>query len=143
LPANLIYTIGYEFTDPMYINFPQVITATAHVLGGPSLCIAYMAAFALLLRQPDWQRRLRPLGTAGRMALSNYLFQSLVCTTIFYSYGLGWYGSVGRTAGLGLVAIIYAAQIPLSVGWLKHFRFGPVEWIWRTLTYGKRQPMRV
>jgi uncharacterized protein len=77
------------------------------------------------------------------MALSNYLLQSLVCTTLFYSYGLGWYGSVGRAAGLVLVVIIYAAQIPLSVWWLKHFRFGPAEWVWRSLTYGKRQPMKI
>ena len=77
------------------------------------------------------------------MALSNYLLQSLVCTTIFYSYGLGLYGSVGRTAGVGLAVAIYAAQLPFSVWWLKHFRFGPAEWLWRTLTYGKRQPMRL
>jgi uncharacterized protein len=77
------------------------------------------------------------------MALSNYLLQSLICTTILYGYGLGWYGSVGRAAGLGLVVLIYVAQIPLSVWWLRNFRFGPAEWLWRSLSYGKRQPMRV
>ena len=77
------------------------------------------------------------------MALSNYLLQSLVCTTIFYSYGLGLFGSVGRAAGLGLAVAIYAAQVALSVRWLKCFRFGPLEWLWRTLTYGSRQPMRL
>jgi uncharacterized protein len=65
-----------------------------------------------------------------------------VCTTIFYSYGLGLYGSVGRAAGLGLAVIIYAIQLPLSVWWLRRFRFGPAEWLWRSLTYGKLQPMR-
>jgi uncharacterized protein len=143
LPANLIYTIGFEFADPSRVNFVWVIAMAAHAVGGPALCFAYAAAITLLLRRENWERRLRPLAGAGRMALSNYLLQSVVCTTIFYSYGLGWYGSVERAAGLVLVASIYASQIPLSVWWLKHFRFGPAEWFWRTLTYGKRQPMRV
>ena len=76
------------------------------------------------------------------MALSNYLLQSLVCTTIFYSYGLGLFGSVGRAAGLVLAVVIYLAQLAFTGWWLKHFRFGPMEWLWRSLTYGKCQPMR-
>ena len=143
VPANLIYTAGYNFAKPSDVNLAWVITAAALATGGPALCFAYITAITLLLRCSRWQNRLRPVADAGRMALSNYLLQSLVCTTIFYSYGLSWYGSVGRAAGLGLVLIIYAAQIPLSVWWLKHFRFGPAEWLWRSLTYGKRQPMRV
>jgi uncharacterized protein len=76
------------------------------------------------------------------MALSNYLMQSLICTTIFYSYGLGLFGSVGRATGLGLAVGIYAAQVAFSVWWLNRFQFGPMEWLWRSLTYGKRQPLR-
>ncbi len=77
------------------------------------------------------------------MALSNYLLQTLVCTTIFYSYGLGLFGQVLPSAGLALAVVIFALQIPLSVWWLQQFRFGPAEWLWRSLTYGKLQPMRV
>jgi uncharacterized protein len=79
----------------------------------------------------------------GRLALSNYLFQTLVCTTIFYSYGLGFYGKVGPAAGLALTVLIFVTQIMLSVWWIRRFRFGPAEWLWRTLTYGKLQPVRV
>jgi uncharacterized protein len=71
------------------------------------------------------------------MPLSNYLFQSIVCTTIFYSYGLGLYGKVGAALGLVLTVIIFVIQIFISKWWFKHFRFGPVEWVWRCLTYGK------
>jgi uncharacterized protein len=77
------------------------------------------------------------------MALTNYLFQSLVFTTIFYSYGLGLYGKVGPALILALAVLIFTLQIPLSVWWLRRFRFGPAEWLWRTLTYGRLQPMRV
>ncbi len=76
------------------------------------------------------------------MALTNYLLQSLVCTTVFYGEGLGWYGSVNRAPALGLAIAVYAAQLPLSVWRLRRFTFGPAEWFWRTLTYGKLQPMR-
>jgi uncharacterized protein len=77
------------------------------------------------------------------MALSNYLFQSLVCTTLFYSYGLGLYGKVGPALGLGLTVVVFLIQIPLSRWWLARFRFGPVEWLWRSLSYGTLQPLRV
>ncbi len=76
------------------------------------------------------------------MALTNYLLQSVVCTMIFYHYGLGYYGKVGPALGLVFTAVIYLLQIPLSALWLKHFRFGPMEWLWRSLTYGKLQPRR-
>jgi uncharacterized protein len=143
LPANLLYAVCFESANPSRMDFLWVVAMAAHALGGPALCLAYVAGFTLLLRRGLWAQRLLPVAAAGRMALSNYLLQSLVCTTIFYSYGLGRYGSLGRAAGLGLVVIIYAAQIPFSVRWLKRFRFGPAEWLWRSITYGKLQPMRV
>src|ERR1051325_8211084 len=95
--------------------------------GGVVIGIAGKAAFAAV----------------GRMALSNYLLQSLICTTIFYGYGLALFGKVRPSLGLLLTTIICLIQIPLSVWWLRRFRFGPIEWLWRSLTYGQRQPMRV
>jgi len=111
--------------------------------GVPGLCFFYVAVLTLLFRNPAWRGWLAPLGAVGRTALSNYLLQSVICTTIFYSYGLGLYGKVGPALGLALTALIFALQIPLSMWWLRRFRFGPAEWLWRTLTYGRLQPMRV
>ncbi len=107
------------------------------------MCFFYVSTLVLVLQREVWRGRLAPLAAVGRTALSNYLLQSLVCTTIFYSYGLGLYGQVGPALGLALTALIFALQIPLSMWWLRRFRFGPAEWLWRTLTYGKLQPMRV
>jgi uncharacterized protein len=143
LPANLIYAVTYAVADPASVSPLWVVTAAMLAVGGPALCFAYAAAITLLLRGNGAQKLLHPLAAVGRMALTNYLLQSLVCTTIFYSYGLGWYGSVGRAPGVMLALVIYAAQIPFSLWWLKRFRFGPAEWLWRTLTYGQWQPMKL
>jgi uncharacterized protein len=79
----------------------------------------------------------------GRMAFTNYLLQSIILGWVFYGYGLGLFGSVGVTAAFALGVLIYVLQILASVWWLNRFRFGPVEWLWRTLMYGTVQPMRL
>lgn len=83
------------------------------------------------------------LAAVGRMALSNYLTHSIVCTTIFYGYGLGRYGYLNRRQLVLIVLAIWVAQLVVSPIWLRYFRYGPAEWLWRSLTYGKRQPLRI
>ena len=83
------------------------------------------------------------LAAVGRTAFTNYLLQTVAATTVFYGHGLGLFGSVSRVEAMGIVVAIWAVQVPLSVLWLRHFRFGPVEWVWRTLTYGEAQSMRL
>ncbi|ANO52458.1 DUF418 domain-containing protein [Woeseia oceani] len=78
----------------------------------------------------------------GRMAFSNYLMHSIVMTTIFYGHGLGLYGSVPRAAQMLFVAGMLGLQLLLSPWWLARYRFGPAEWLWRSLTYWQRQPMK-
>ncbi|WP_418280907.1 DUF418 domain-containing protein [Halorubrum sp. DTA98] len=82
------------------------------------------------------------LAAVGRTAFTNYLLQTIVATSIFYGHGLGLFGHLNRVELLGVVVAVWAVQVPLSVLWLRVFRFGPVEWLWRTLTYGERQPLR-
>jgi uncharacterized protein len=110
--------------------------------GAPALCLAYVAALTLLNRNPSYQRRLAPLAPVGRMALTNYLGQSVICTLIFYGYGLGLFGQVDKAEGLLLAAAVFAAQVYFSGWWLGRFQYGPMEWAWRSLTYLKWQPMR-
>lgn len=101
----------------------------------------YIGAVALYTRwRPDGPL-VRGFAAVGRTAFTNYLFQSVVATTVFYGHGLGLFGSVSRAEALGMVVVFWMIQVVLSVGWLRRFRFGPVEWLWRTLTYGKRQPL--
>lgn len=143
LPTGVAYAIASGSSNTFTVNLRFWAGMTALSINGPALCLAYVATLALLLRRDGWKRRLRPLAAAGQMGLTNYLLQSLVCTFLFYSYGLGWYGSVGRASSAGLALLIYAAQLPLSSWWLNRFRFGPAEWLWRSLTYRKPQPMRL
>lgn len=110
---------------------------------GPILALGYAATLILLARQPLWHKRLTPLAAAGRMALTNYLLQSVICTLIFNGYGLGLVGQVSAPLGVLLAVVIYMLQILASRWWLQHFQYGPMEWLWRSLTYGKVQPMEM
>jgi len=85
----------------------------------------------------------RSLAATGQMALTNYLMQTVICTTIFYGHGFGLFGSVERTGQILIVFGVWAAQLLWSPWWLARFRFGPFEWLWRSLTYLKLQPMRL
>ncbi len=76
------------------------------------------------------------------MALTNYLGQSIICGSIFYSYGLGLFGQLYPTQVMMLTVSIIALQLVVSSIWLRYFQFGPVEWIWRTFSYLRVQPMR-
>ena len=85
----------------------------------------------------------RRLAAVGRMALSNYLSHTVICTTLFYGYALGLFGNFGRFELMFFVLGIWIVQLLVSPVWLRHFRFGPAEWLWRSLTYWRRQPMSV
>jgi uncharacterized protein len=83
------------------------------------------------------------LAPAGRMALTNYLAQSFIMIGLFFGAGLGLAGRIGPTSLWPLALGIVALQSALSALWLRYFRFGPAEWVWRSLTYGRMQGMRV
>ncbi len=116
--------------------------ALSFMVSGPAIGFFYMGALLLLLRSPAWQQRLSPFAAAGRMALTNYLAQSLICTTIFYGYGFGLYGRVGPALGVFLTLVIFSLQVLFSRWWLSRYRYGPMEWLWRSLTYGEPQALR-
>ncbi|MGB0386423.1 MAG: DUF418 domain-containing protein [Ardenticatenaceae bacterium] len=87
-----------------------------------------------------WLRK--PLAAVGRMALTNYLVQTIICTFIFYGHGLALFGTLERTNQLLIVLAVWLFQITTSVIWLRYFQFGPFEWVWRVLTYQQMQPLR-
>ncbi len=117
------------------LNVATGLTFTT--LGALLLALAYLSLVVL------GSERLRFLAPAGQMALTNYLCQSLVWTWILYGHGLGLWNEIPRAWQPLLVVAFFAAQVALSRLWLKRFRFGPAEWLWRSLTYAQRQPMRV
>lgn len=119
------------------------LTSLGYTLSGPGLAAVYICGLSLLSLRAAGARLLSPLGAVGRMALTNYVLQSVICTLLFGGFAFGLYERVGAAGLLAITALIYAAQIPLSNWWLRRYRFGPLEWVWRSLTYRQRQPWRV
>lgn len=111
-------------------------------LGQYLLAAGYVGVIVLAMLQPYWRSRLMWLAPVGRMALTNYLMHSVVLGTIFYGYGFGFFGHVSRTQQVVLVIAIAAAQVMFSRYWLGRFRYGPMEWLWRNITYWRWQPLR-
>ena len=118
------------------------LASAADFATAPFLSAVYVVTITLVFRTPNGSRWLSPLVPVGRMALSNYLFQSLVAALIFTGYGLRLYGHVGAALGLVLSLAIFAVQIPMSALWMRYFDFGPAEWVLRSFTYGRLQPFR-
>ena len=111
------------------------------LLGALSLSGAYASGLIVLTQIPVWKHRLVPLALAGRMALTNYVLQSVICSLVFYESGLGLYDKVGPAHGLILTVVIFVTQVLLSTWWLRVARFGPLEWLWRCSTYRSIQPL--
>jgi len=118
-------------------------TGLTYDLGRITTAIGHVGLILLICRRGWMEWLTRRLAAVGQMALTNYITHSLICTTLFYGYGFALYGSLWRHQLYYVMAAIWIFQIIFSPIWLKHFLFGPLEWAWRSLTYWKRQPMRV
>lgn len=112
-----------------------------YVIEHSALVTFYVTGMLLLSENKRFRKLTARLADAGRLALSNYLFQSVACTLLFYSYGLGLYGKVSPAQGFVVAAGVFAVELYLSTLWSRHFRFGPVEWAFRSITYGHVQRM--
>jgi uncharacterized protein len=128
LGRRIWYTLDGWPALTLYGSFPVVL---GHV--GAVMLVCQSGAVPWLTRR---------LAAVGRMALSNYLGTSLVCTTLFYGYGFDLFGTLHRPLLYAIVLAIWALQLMISPLWLEFFRFGPAEWLWRSLTYWRLQPLR-
>jgi uncharacterized protein len=104
------------------------------ILGNLPACLGYVGGVVLMVRSKTAFSRITVLGPLGRMALTNYLAQSLICATVFYGYAMGHWG-MPRAQQVLFVLAVYAAQIAFSHWWLSRFHYGPMEWLWRGFTY--------
>lgn len=129
---------GHQF-DPLYVARYGGIP---NYFGSILVAFGHIGAVMLVVKSGAFEAAVERFAAVGRTALSNYLAHSLVMTSLFYGYGMGLYGEVPRSVQQGFVVALIGLQLLLSPWWLKHFRFGPAEWLWRSLTYRQRQPMR-
>ena len=112
-----------------------VVESLQVLVGAPLVALCYFALLARVFQTPRGERILRPLAAVGRLSLTNYIGQSVICTLIFYGYGLGLFGKAGPFAVSWLAVAIFAFQILWSRWWLEQYRIGPLEWLWRIPTY--------
>ncbi|MBB5865317.1 DUF418 domain-containing protein [Xanthomonas sp. 3058] len=122
--------------DPARLDLRLSGAAALSLIAGPLMSLGYAAWVVRLAPHLAW------LAPAGRMALTNYLMQSVVCTWIFYGYGLGYFEQLPRVWQLPFALAVVVVQVVLSRLWLRWFRFGPMEWLWRSVTYLHAPPMR-
>lgn len=113
------------------------------VLSACSMAIGYGAGIVLLSQRNIASKLLVSLQAVGRLALTNYLLQTLICTTLFYNHGFGLFGELGPSLVVSIAIVIFLLQIALSQFWNRRYRFGPAEWLWKSLTYGQIQTMRI
>lgn len=140
LPLNVIAALallGWRYLPP---SVGGLIGVVAQAVGVPMLALGYAATVGLLV--VDGRRLVTLFAPVGRMALTNYLMHSIICVVLSYGFGLGLWWRIGASTAMAIAAAIIAVQIPLSARWLSRFRFGPVEWIWRRLTYGQPLALR-
>lgn len=139
---SVLYVLAETGALPVPDFFRFSVLRMVNQAGAIFLSGFYVSSLILLLRRPLWRRLLSPLAGVGRMALTNYLTQSLVCVFIFYGYGLGQFGRVSVWGGMALTLALLSVQTLWSGLWLSRFQYGPLEWLWRGFTYGRRPPLR-
>jgi uncharacterized protein len=126
---------GWNLRDGFFLN------AAFNYWGSIGTSLAYVAIWLVI-----WQTRVarglvERLMAVGRMALSCYIAETIICTTIFYGHGLGWFGALGRAGQMVIVVAVWLVLLAVAPVWLAYFRFGPLEWLWRMLTYGRVEPI--
>jgi uncharacterized protein len=107
-----------------------------------SLTVFYICWVPLLMQKPKWHARFATLSPVGKMALTSYLMQTLFGVSLFFGVGFGLLLYTSPALNVVLGTVIFAAQIWFCRVWLTHFQYGPVEWLWRSATYLKWQPLR-
>lgn len=138
ITGGMLYNDSIDFSPGLLIAFGIPFNS----FGSIPMAMGHMGLIILVVRALPTALIVRSLASVGRMALTNYLCQSVIGAVIFYGWGFGYYGTFNRLEQEMVVLAVWIAQLVWSPIWLSRYRFGPVEWLWRSLTYGKAQPMR-
>jgi uncharacterized protein len=143
LAIGLVSGIGFMTwrnlaVAPWEPSLGRILASEGYVLCRVTIMIFYVATIVRAVCNERWRKRIASVTLAGRMPLTNYLLQTLIAVTLFYHWGLDLWGKVGPALDLVLaVAIFFVIQVPLSRWWLTRFQIGPMEYLWRVLTYGR------
>ena len=144
------FTVGlvinsWEMVTYVSSGFEPFLSATArptYDVGRLAMALGYTGIIMTLCKLEVLSKFRHALACVGQMALTNYLAQSIICNTIFLGFGFGMWGKMQRYEIYFVVLGIWVFQLIFSMAWLQRYSFGPAEWLWRSLTYRKRQPLR-
>lgn len=128
--------------DSGFDNWQAMFALTAMDLWNLSFATIYLCGFLLWFHRPRGRRVLGKLAPYGRMALTNYVVQTLIGTTLLYNFGFGLIGQLSSADMFGIAVAVILMQVALSAAWLRHYRFGPLEWLWRSATWVEWQRLR-
>ncbi len=139
LAINIFVATVNALIRPGHISYLVWAAQSIWMLGAHILSAGYVTGLALIFLDVRKRRFITPFAAVGRMALTDYLMQSVCMTLLFYHYTTGLYGNpkVGPAVGIAITVVFFAMQVGFSNWWLKTHRFGPMEWLWRGMTYGK------
>ena len=140
LAANLIGAWAFAHWPYLPPSVGGLVGVAGQAIGFPLLAVGYASTIVLLV--VDGRRIASVFAPVGKMALSNYLMHSLVCVVLSYGFGFGLWWRIGASTAMAIAVAIVVVQIPLSRWWLSRYQFGPMEWVWRRLTYQQSLPMR-
>ena len=142
IPVTM-YGIHENFAHEWNMSYSFFLGDQFNYWASPMISLGYAGAIMLIFKMPNLKKMAWPLARVGQMALSNYILQTLLCTFLFYGHGFAQFGKFSRVEQLLTVLAVSLIQITFSCIWLNYFRFGPLEWLWRSLTYWRRQPLLI
>ena len=139
LACGAAFTIIFELNRVPGPSPIKMLASLCYSISRLAMMLFYVLTIVRLAQLPAWQKTFAPLALVGRMPLTNYLMQTLICTTLFYNWGFGLWDSMGPALGFVLsLAIFFGVQVPASLWWLRSHERGPMEMLWARLTYGRR-----
>ena len=147
-PIFILFPLGFtliitglikNFNADWNWEYSRFLGSQFNYWGSLFLCIAYISILMIFVNSNILKSLKNRFAAVGRMALTNYISQSIICTLLFFGIGFGLFGQIDRWLQIILVFLIWIIQLIWSKPWLEKFRFGPLEWLWRSFTYGKKQ----
>jgi uncharacterized protein len=136
------FGVWRNFAASWDIRYSFFFGAQYNYWGAIIIDIGWIGALMLFCASSGLTKVKAALGAVGRTAFSNYILQTLICTTLFYGHGFGLFGRLSRVTQILIVLVIWMVQLVISPLWLRYFAFGPLEWLWRSLTYWRRMTLR-
>jgi uncharacterized protein len=138
----ILYVLVETGLWPVGLAAKQALLSMSNYFASLFIFPAYVSMILLALQTQTCKKLLVPVAAAGRMALTNYLSQTLILITLFYGFGFGYFNQVSLAQGILITFVLYLIQVVWSNLWFKKFKYGPLEWFWRGLTYKKFEPFR-